>query len=122
MLVANQMWIALQALIQEVFQHCLNMTAPTAGHHGHQLLQQNTFGILGQDDKDDDEELIANTMAAQVAALTYQSQLMQSTTANTSQGQEQQMAQIAVLQSAKHDTLNHVIVQLNVLLFNASDT
>jgi hypothetical protein len=29
----QQTWIELRTLIQEAFQHCLNTTAPTAGHH-----------------------------------------------------------------------------------------
>jgi hypothetical protein len=87
-----------------------------------QSFQQNAYGILGKDNNNQDEESITNTMATQVAALTYQSQSMQSTTANTSQRQEQQMAQIAAVQSAMHDTLHHVIAQLNALSFNASDT
>ncbi len=72
LLPATQTWIALQALIQEAFQHCLNVTAPTAGHHGYapaHPYQQNVFGILGKDNDDDK----ANTVATQVAALTYQS-------------------------------------------------
>jgi hypothetical protein len=124
MLIANQIWMALQTLIQESFQQCLNTAAPMAGHHGYapaQPFQQNAFGILGEEDDDEDKELITNTMATQAAALTYQSQLMQSMTANTSQHQEQQMAQIVAVQSAMHDTLHHIIAQLNALLFNASD-
>ncbi len=125
MTVPNQTWIALQSLIQEVFQRQLNATAPTAGYHGYipsQPFQQNASGILGNNaDDDDNEESIANTVATQVAALTYQSQLTQSTTANPSQRHDQQMAHIAATQSATHDTLQHVIAQLNALLFNASD-
>ncbi len=84
LLPAAQTWIALQVLIQEDFQHCLNVTEPTAGHPGYNpthLYQQNAFGILGKDNDDNE----ANTVATQVAALAYQSQLMQSTAANTSQ-------------------------------------
>jgi hypothetical protein len=52
-------------LIQEVFQCCLNATAPTAGHHGYAPalpFQQNEFGALTADD-DDDKELIAEGVA-----------------------------------------------------------
>jgi hypothetical protein len=31
----GQTWITLRALIQEAFQHCFNMTTPTAGHQGY---------------------------------------------------------------------------------------
>jgi hypothetical protein len=87
LLPANQTWIKLRRLIQEAFQHRVNATAPTAGHHRYapaQPYQQNVFSILGKV-QSNDEESIANTVATQVAALTYQSQLMQSTAANTSQ-------------------------------------
>jgi hypothetical protein len=60
-------------------------------------------------------------MATQVAALTYQSQLTESTTANNSQRQEQQMAQIAAVQSATHETLHHIIAGMNALALNVSD-
>jgi hypothetical protein len=90
---AQQTWIALQTLIQEAFQCRLNATVPTAGHHGYapaQPYQQNAFGILGNN-KSNDEESIAKMVATQVAALTYQSQLRQSTAATTSQRQDMQM-------------------------------
>ena len=83
----QQMWIALCTLIQEAFQCGLNATAPTAGHHRYapaQPFEHNAFGILAEDDNNN-EASIAATVATQVAALTYQSQLTQSTAANTSQ-------------------------------------
>ncbi len=76
LLPTTQMWIALQALIQEVFQHSLNAMAPTAGHHGYapaHPYQQNAFGILDKDNDDNKD----TTVATQMAALTYQSQLTQ---------------------------------------------
>jgi hypothetical protein len=100
--VPNQTWIALRSLIQQAFQRRINTTAPTAGYHKFapaQPFQQNAFGILGNDANDDDN------IPTQVAALTYQSQLTQSTTANTRQCHDQQMAHIAPAQSATHDTL-----------------
>jgi hypothetical protein len=124
MLVANQTWITLQTLIQEAFQRQLNATAPTAGHHKYnpaQRFQENTFDILGEDNNDEDEELFSNMLASQVAALTYQSQLTQSMAVNTSHCQEQQMARITAVQSATHNTHNHVIAQLSGFPFNASD-
>jgi hypothetical protein len=35
LLPATQIWIPLQALIQEAFQHRLNAMVPTVGHHGY---------------------------------------------------------------------------------------
>ncbi len=120
---AQQTWIALLMLIQEVFQHRLNATVPTAGHHGYALAQpyqQNAFGILG-DDESNDEESIAKTVTTQVAALTYQSQLMQSMAANTSQHQDMQMAQLAANQDVQHATRHQLIDGMNAMAFNMSD-
>jgi hypothetical protein len=121
LLPAFQTWITLQALIQEAFQWRFNATTPTAGHHRYappHLYQQNVFGILGM--ADDDNE--ANTVTTQVAALTYQSHLMQSTAVNTSQHQEHQMAQLSAVQDATHATLHQLIDGMNALAFNVSDT
>jgi hypothetical protein len=60
----QQTWIALRTLIQEVFQHCVNTTAPTAGHHRYALaqpFQQNAFGALTKDNNNN--ELITTTVA-----------------------------------------------------------
>jgi hypothetical protein len=121
---ATQTWIELRCLIKEAFQHHLNATAPTAGGHGYapaQLYNQNAFGILGET-KSDDKESIANTMATQVAALTYQSQLTQSTAANTSQRHDMQMAQLAANQEAHQATMHQLIDGLNAVAFNISNT
>ncbi len=69
-----------------------------AGGHGYApAYHQNAFGILGTNNRDDEESL-ANTVATQVAALTYQSQLTQTTAAMTGQCQEMQLAQVAAAQ------------------------
>jgi hypothetical protein len=49
MLPNAQTWIALQTLIPESFQHCLNATAPTASHQRYAPalpFQQNAFKAL----------------------------------------------------------------------------
>ncbi len=46
---------------------------------------------------------------------------MQTTAANTSQCQEQQMAQLSAVQDATHATLHQLIDGMNALAFNASD-
>ncbi len=120
LLPTTQTWIALQAHIQKAFHRCLNATAPTAGHHGYappHPNQQNAFGILGKDDDDNK----ANTVASQVAALMYQSQLTQSTAANTRQHQEHQMAQLSAVQDVTHVSLHQLTDGMNVLMFNASN-
>jgi hypothetical protein len=107
LLPAAQTWIALRALIQEAFQHCLIVTAPAAGHHGHalaHLYQQNVFSILSKDNDDNKDTAVAT----QMATLTYQSQLTQTTAAKTCQRQEQQMAQLSAVQDATHATLHQL--------------
>jgi hypothetical protein len=78
-------WDQLAEMIQEAFQRRLNATAPTAGHQGYAPalpFQQNAFGALSANDSDDDS---TETVATQMAALTYQSQLTATTAANSSQ-------------------------------------
>jgi hypothetical protein len=121
---AQQTWIALRTLIQEAFQRCLNAAAPTAGHLGYapaRPFQKNAFGVLTEDDNNDNNKLITATVATQVAALTYQSQLPQSTAVNRSQRQDQQMAQIAAVHDATHKTLHQLINGMNALAFNVSN-
>jgi hypothetical protein len=116
-----QTWIKLCRLIQEAFQRCLNAMAPMAGGHGYApAYHQNAFGILGTNDSND-KELLANTVATQVAALTYQSQITQTTAATTSQCQEMQLAQLAATQEAQHATIHQLIEGLNAVAFNVSN-
>ncbi len=80
-----QTWLAIHTMIQESFQQSLNVTAPTAGHHGYAPAQphlQNAFGIL---EEESDNKSIAVSIATQVAALTHQSQLNSSNISNMSQ-------------------------------------
>ncbi len=108
-----QTWVALCTMIQEVFQRRLNATAPTAGHHGYApaLPYQNAFGALAPEDDDDEdgEELIAESVSNHLAALTYQSQMTATTAATTTQRNSQQLANIEANQQA------------NAVTFNASD-
>ncbi len=121
LLATAQTWIELCRLIQEAFQRHLNATALTAGGHGYTLaFHQNAFGILENNNSDDDESL-ASTVATQVTALTYQSQLTQSTTATIGHRQELQLAQLAAAQEAQHATMHQIIEGLNAVAFNASD-
>jgi hypothetical protein len=63
---------------QVVFQHHLNVTAPTAGHHGFALaqpFQQKAFGLFAGED-DDNNDSITALVATQVGALTYEGQLI----------------------------------------------
>jgi hypothetical protein len=120
---AAQTWVMLCTLIQEAFQHRLNATAPTAGHHRYAPtlpFQQNVFGALAADDNND-KELILEGMADQVAALTYQSQLAASTATTTNQCNAQHLVTIEANQQATHSTLHQIITQLNAVTLNASN-
>jgi len=122
---AAQTWVALRTMIQEAFQRRLNATAPTAGHHGYApaLSYQNAFGALATEDDDNDngEESITESVSNHLAALTYQSQMTASTAATTTQRNSQQLANIEANQQATHSTLHQIIAQLNAVMFNASD-
>jgi hypothetical protein len=100
----------------------LNAMAPTTGGHGYvPVYHQNAFGALESTDSDDDDVSMAHMVATQVAALTYQSQLTQSTAATTTQRQEMQLAQLAATQEAQHATLHQIIEGLNAVPFNVSN-
>ena len=115
----EQTWIKLCSLIQEAFQRHLNAMVPMLGSQGYApVFHQDAFGILGTTDRVDKESL-ANMVAPQVVALTYQSQLTQSTAATTGQCQEMQLAQFATMQEAQHATM-HQLIKLNAVAFNIS--
>ncbi len=98
-------------MIQEAFQQRLNTTALTTGHQGYALEmphQQNAFRILGLNGSDND---LVETVATQVVALTYQSQMTTSTIANASQRAEQQNAHLASQQYMMHKNMHQIIAQ-----------
>jgi hypothetical protein len=115
-------WIELRRLIQEAFQRRLNATAPTAGHQGYAPalpFQQNTFGALAGNDSDEDDS--TKTVATQMAALTYQSQLTATTAANSSQQMGQYMQTLAHQQDLLHQNQHQMMEQMAALSFNQSD-
>jgi hypothetical protein len=108
----------LQTIIQEAFQCRLNATANTAGHHGYTPAlphQQNAFGMLGSTCVESYKESI-NTVATQVAVLTYQSH-----TAKSSQCMVQQFVHLASQQNLLHENMHQIIAQVNTLSFNQSN-
>ncbi len=80
--------------------------------------QQYAFGILGQNKSDEDS---VENVATQVAALTYQSQMTVSTTANISQPAEQQFAHLASQQNMMHENMHQIMAKVNALSFNQSN-
>ena len=118
---ASKTWIELRRLIQDAFQCRLNATAPTAGHQGYAPAlpyQQNAFGALveNEDDKDSTE-----TVATQMAALTYQSQLTATTAANSSKQMNQYIQSLANQQDLLHQNQHQMMEQMAALSFNQSD-
>ena len=61
------------------------------------------------------------SVATQVAALTYQSQLMANTATNTSVCQEQQLAHLVAQQNMMHKNMHQIIAGLNAVRFNQRD-
>jgi hypothetical protein len=113
-------WIELRQMIQDAFQRRLNTTAPTAGHQGYTPalpFQQNAFGTLANDDSDEDSAAI---VATQMAALTYRSQIMANTAANSSQQMNQYVQTLAHQQEQLHQNQHQIIKQLAALSFNQS--
>jgi hypothetical protein len=68
-----------------------------------------------------DKESVDGSVATQVAALTYQSQLTANMAANTSVRQEQQLAHLAAQQNMIHKNMHQIIAGLNAVTFNQSD-
>jgi hypothetical protein len=112
LLEAQKTWIKLRRMIQGAFQCQLNAMAPTAGHQRYAPalpFQQNAFGALANDDSDDDS---AKTVATQMAALTYQSQLTATMAANFSQQMDQYVQTLAHQQEQLHQNQHQIIKQL----------
>jgi hypothetical protein len=106
---AAKTWIELCRSIQEAFQHQLNVTAPTAGHQGYAPalpFQHNAFGALAGNKSDDDS---TKAVVTQMAALTYQSQLTATTTANLSQQMGQYMQTLAHQQDLLHQNQHQMM-------------
>jgi hypothetical protein len=115
---ATKTWIELRRIIQDAFQRRLNASAPTSSHQGYTPalpFQHNAFNALAADDSDEDT---ANIMATQMAALTYQSQLMAATAANTSERMDQYVHTLAQQQEQLQQTQHQLMVQLAALTLN----
>jgi hypothetical protein len=117
----NKTWIELHRMIQDAFQHQLNTTAPTAGHQGYAPalpFQQNAFRALAGKDLDDD---LADTIAMQMVALTYQSQLTATTAATLSQRMDQYIQTLAHQQEQLQKNQHQIMEQMAALSFNQSN-
>ena len=109
----SKTWIELRRMIQEAFQRRLNATAPTTGHQGCATalpFQQNAFGALAANNSDDDS---METVATQMAALTYQSQLTATTATNLSQQMGQYLQTLAHQQDQLHQNQHQMMEQCN---------
>jgi hypothetical protein len=115
---ASKTWIELRRIIQDAFQRQLNASAPTSGHQGYAPaipFQQNAFNALATDDSDKDT---ADTVPTQMAALTYQSQLMAATAANASQRMDQYVQTLAQQQEQLQQLQHQIMEQLAALALN----
>jgi hypothetical protein len=113
--------IELLRMIQDAFQCCLNVTAPTAGHQRYAPalpFQQNVFSALANEDLDDD---LAKTVMTQMAALTYQSQLMATMATNLSQRMDHYDQTIAQQQELLHQQQHQIMEQIAALSLNQSN-
>jgi hypothetical protein len=119
---AAKTWIELHRLIQEAFQRKLNATAPTVGHQGYAPalpFQHNTFGALAGNNSNEDNS--TETVATQMAALTYQSQLTATTATNSSQQMGQYIQTLAQQQDLLHQNQHQMMEQMAALSFNQSN-
>ncbi len=115
---AAKTWIKLRQIIQDAFQQQLNASAPISGHQGYAPalpFQHNAFNALAADDSDKDT---ADTMATQMAALTYQSQLTAATAANASERMDQYVHTLAQQQEQLQQTQHQLMVQLAAFMLN----
>ena len=115
-------WMKLPQLIQEAFQHWLNTTANTAGHQGYAPtlpFQHNAFGALAGNDLDGED--YTETVAINLAALMYQSQLTATTATNSSQQMGQYMQMLAHQQDLLHENKHQMMEQMVALSFNQSN-
>ncbi len=115
-------WIELRQLIQDAFQRRLNVTAPTVGDQGYAPAlpyQQNAFGALTSNNSDEEDS--TETVATQMAALTYQSQLTATTAANSSQQMGQYIQTLTHQVELLHQNQHQMMEQMAALSFNQSD-
>ena len=68
-----------------------------------------------------DEKSVNESIATQVAVLTFQSRLSASNATNTSVHQEQQMAHFALQQQLMQENMHHLIAGLNIVTLNQSE-
>jgi len=109
-------------MIQEAFQRRLNEAASTTGHQGYAPalpFHQNALGALTTNDSDKEDS--TETVATQMAALTYQSQLTATTAANSSQKMVQYMQKLAHQQDLLHQNQHQMMDQMVALFFNQSN-
>ena len=112
-------WIELRRLLQDAFQRQLNRIAPTTGNQGYAPAlpyQQNAFGALASNNSDEEDS--AETVATQMAALTYQSQLTATTATNSSQQMGQYIQTLAHQQELLYQNQHQMMEQMAALSFS----
>jgi hypothetical protein len=92
---SDRIWTNLKTFVQECYTCCLNATSITTGVQGY---VQNAFATLAKDLQDGDDDV--QTVIMQMAALTTQSQLTASMTAETNASVTLTINQLAANQQA----------------------
>ncbi len=92
---ADKIWMTLKTFVQECYTRRLNATSITTGVQGY---VQNTFAALAEESDDDNDDV--QTVITQMAALTTQSQLTASMTAETNLSVIAAINQLAANQQA----------------------
>jgi rubrerythrin len=77
---SDRIWTNLKTFVQECYTRRLNASSITSGMHGY---VQNAFNVLQEESEEEDDDV--QTVITHMAALTTQSQLTATTTAETSE-------------------------------------
>ncbi len=107
---SDEIWTNLKTFVQECYTRRLNATNISAGLQGY---VQNAFAALGKESDDDDNDL--QTVITQMAALTTQSQLTATTTAETQASVAAAINQLAANQQAMQQQFTAFTTQRNTM-------
>ena len=105
---SNKIWTNLKTFVQECYTRRLNATNITAGSQGY---MQNAFAALGEESDDDDNDV--QMVITQMAALTTQSQLTATTSAETQSAVAAAINQLVANQQAMQQQFTAFTTQRN---------
>jgi hypothetical protein len=105
---SDKIWTNLKTFVHKCYTRCLNATNITAGLQGY---VQNAFAALGEESNKDDDNV--QTVITQMAALTTQSQLTATTTAETQASVAAAINQLATNQQVMQQQFTAFTTQQN---------